>query len=279
MNMCQWVSNEKSVLSKIKFEDRRTETVVKVLDLIWELDQDKLCINRAHSLKKDIVLSKRVTLKMLAGIYDPLGLVCPILMKPKILLQELWRKGVKWDENISEEIKLKWNKWVDKVNNLSNYGVSRCINELDGDHTKKNYELITFTDSSKLAYAAAVYLKISNGDNKKVNLVFAKNQISPIKEISIPRLELLGVLIGCRISKFVSEQLLIFEIKQTILTDSKCVLEWYKSNKELKRLVNDKIKEIRTYDIKIGYVKSKENPADIATRGVGVKELFENKLW
>ena len=123
-----------------------------------------------------------------------------------------------------------------------------------------------------------MYLKISNGDDKKVNLVFAKNRISPIKEISIPRLELLGVLIGCRISKFVSEQLLIPEIKQTILTDSKCVLEWYKSNKELKRFVNDKIKEIRTYDTKIGYVKSKENPADIATRGVGVKELFENKL-
>ena len=70
-----------------------------------------------------------------------------------------------------------------------------------------------------------MYLKISNGDDKKVNLVFAKNRISPIKEISIPRLELLGVLIGCRISKFVSEQLLIPEIKQTILTDSKCVLE------------------------------------------------------
>ena len=86
-------------------------------------------------------------------------------------------------------------------------------------------------------------------------------------------------MIGCRISKFVSEQLSIPEIKQTILTDSKYVLEWYKSNKELKRFVNDKIKEIRTYDIKIGYVKSKENPADIATRGVGVKELFENTLW
>ena len=55
--------------------------------------------------------------------------------------------------------------------------------------------------------------------------------------------------------------------------------EWYKSNKELKRFVNDKIKEIRTYDTKIGYVQSKENPADIATRGVGVKELFENMLW
>ena len=77
-------------------------------------------------------------------------------------------------------------------------------------------------------------------------------------------------MIGCGISNFGSEQLPIPEIKQTILTDSKYVLEWYNSNKELKRF-NDKIKEIRTYDIKIGYVKSKKNPADIATRGVSVK--------
>ena len=71
-----------------------------------------------------------------------------------------------------------WNKWVNRVNNLSNYGVSRCINDLDGDHPKKNYKLITFTDSSKWAYVAAVYVKISNGDNnKRVNLVFAKNHL------------------------------------------------------------------------------------------------------
>ena len=100
MNMCQWVSNDKGVLSKIKIEDKRAETMVKVLGLTWELDQDKLYINRAHSLKKDIVLSKRIMLKMLAGIYGPSGLVCPILRKPKILIQELWRKDVKWDENI-----------------------------------------------------------------------------------------------------------------------------------------------------------------------------------
>ena len=93
---------------------------------------------------------------MLAGIYDTLGLVCPILMKPKILIHELWRKDVKWDENISDEIKLKWNKWVDKVTNLSNYGVSRCINDFDENHPKENYALITFTDSSKWEYAAAV---------------------------------------------------------------------------------------------------------------------------
>ena len=40
--MCQWVSNDKSVLSKIKIEDKRAETVVNVLGLTWELGQDKL---------------------------------------------------------------------------------------------------------------------------------------------------------------------------------------------------------------------------------------------
>ena len=97
--------------------------------------------------------------------------------------------------------------------------------------------------------------------------------------MSIPRLELLGVVIGCRISKYVNDQLGIDDGKRTIYTDSKCVLEWCKSQRELKRFVNERVKEIRSHVVKIGYVKSAENAADIATRGKTVSDLKNDKLW
>ena len=57
------------------------------------------------------------------------------------------------------------------------------------------------------------------------------------------------------------------------------VLEWYKSDKELKRFVNERIKEIRDHDIEIGYVKSSENPAVLATRGSNVGKLGSDEMW
>ena len=133
---------------------------------------------------------------------------------------------------------------------MASYGIDRCIDVFTSG-SQKTFEVITFTDASKKAYAAATYLKISAGSRIETNLVISKVRLAPIKEISIPRLELLGVLIGCRLSKFVAEELGMPEVKRKIFTDSKCVLEWYKSEKDLKRFVNDKIKEIKSHAISL----------------------------
>ena len=180
---------------------------------------------------------------------------------------------------VPDDITIKWNKWIEDVNSVSEIGWKRCIVDIDNYGKTRDFELYTFTDASKHAYAAVVYLKVYNETSNAVNLLFAKTRIAPINEISIPRLELLGVLIGCRLSKFVAKQLDIPDIKQTIFTDSMCVIEWCKSDKPKKRFVQDKIKEIQLHDIKIGYVKSEENPADIASRGISVQNLLLNHLW
>ena len=122
-----------------------------------------------------------------------------------------------------------------------------------------------------------VYL-VSNDDVLDCNLIFSKTRLSPTKQMTIPRLELLGVLIGCRISKFLVKQLGV-ELNQLLFTDSICVIEWYKSEKKLKRFVQDKIDEIRLFEGSIGYVKSAENPADIASRGVCLRKLLDDELW
>ena len=159
--------------------------------------------------------------------------------------------------------------------------VKRCIDGFSKDGGTKEYEIIIFTDASKIAYAAVVFLKISDGRSSTVNLIFAKTRLAPIKTtLTIPRLELLAVLTGCRISQFVAKELDIKLSKQiTIFTDAACVLEWCKTSKPLKKFVMDRINEIKSYDVALKYVKSEDNPADIASRGQNVEGLKTTEIW
>ena len=98
--------------------------------------------------------------------------------------------------------------------------------------------------------------------------------------MTIPRLELMAVLIGVRCVNFVKEQLKISVEGINIWTDSQCVLKWLKSEKDLSVFVRNRVKEINSHhDITFHYITSKDNPADIATRGSDMNSLSCNQLW
>jgi hypothetical protein len=98
--------------------------------------------------------------------------------------------------------------------------------------------------------------------------------------MTVPRLELMGVLTGVRCLKFVEEQLKLEIEGSYIWTDSQCVIGWLQTTKKLPVFVSNRIREIKSYvTTKISYVKSKENPADVATRGATIHDLRNNKLW
>ena len=75
------------------------------------------------------------------------------------------------------------------------------------------YQLLVFCDASMKAYAASVYLRIKEKTGIKTHLIFSKMRLVPVnkgkgrKELTIPRLELLAVLIGIRAVNFVTKQL------------------------------------------------------------------------
>ena len=141
--------------------------------------------------------------------------------------------------------------------------------------------LLCFCDASSCAYATAVYLvQRSENSESRSDLLFSKTRLAPLKKITIPRLELLAVLIGVRCVKFVESQLKISVDGIDLWTDSQCVLKWIRSQKDLSVFVRNWVKEINSHgDITFKYVTTKENPADIATRGTDIHNLFENKLW
>ena len=141
-------------------------------------------------------------------------------------------------------------------------------------------EINTFVDALEKAYAAVLYLKTITEENCHTELVFSKNRLSLMKGISIPRLELLALIIGVRATQYVQEELQLPIQQKIIWTDSKCVLYWLKTSKILSVFVANRFAEIKqAKGIEIRYLSSEENIADLATRACILQELLYNQRW
>ena len=88
----------------------------------------------------------------------------------------------------------------------------------------KNRQWFCFCDALKNTYVTAIYLKTIDEEKKyRVNLIFSKARIASKKQISIPRLELMALLIAVCSLRFVSKELGLESTKRIIWTDSQCV--------------------------------------------------------
>ena len=272
MNLREWASNSQDFLQSIPESDRTSGDTMKVLGTTWNMNSDTIIINGSHTSSFQVT-SKREALQSISRIYDPLGFFSPATLNGKLFIQELWKQELDWDETLTESQQQEWYKLHEDLSPLSSLSIPRYIG---GDE----YKLFCFTDASAKAYSAAVYLYSAVGKTANVNLVFSKARVAPTKQLSIPRLELLAVLIGTRCLNYVTEQLQLQVTDRTLWTDSQCVLHWMKSHKPLPVFVQNRLKEITSHkDIKFRYVTTTQNPADLATRGVSTEELVNNQLW
>ena len=186
---------------------------VKVFGIHWNCVEDYLQINGADFFNLKIPPTKREVLRIIARIFDPLGLVTPVTYYGKMFLQDLWKEGLSWDQPLPQNFLDRWNEVIQKLNAISTLTIPRFI----GSANDGNAKLLIFCDASKTSYATAVYLHVEGNNSVKVNLVFSKSRLASggkdkgksKKEMTIPRLELLAVTIGVRAAKFVAKELKI----------------------------------------------------------------------
>lgn len=90
------------------------------------------------------------------SIFDPLGLIAHFLIYLKMLLQEIWRAGLQWDEPISEDLFVKWKTWLRILPDVEKIKIPRCY------HTHSfsgcDPQLHTFVDASENGFAAVSYV-------------------------------------------------------------------------------------------------------------------------
>ncbi|GFO28159.1 pao retrotransposon peptidase superfamily [Plakobranchus ocellatus] len=110
----------------------------------------------------------------------------------------------------------------------------------------------------------------------------SKVRDSPLKRITLPRLELLAALLGSRIFRFLQICLqLPSTIEYKCYTDSMITLDWIKGNSNRwKAFVANRVQEIQNLsDPSCWHHCAGENPADLLTRGITTKALMNSQLW
>ena len=166
-------------------------------------------------------LTKRIILSQTNSIFDPLGLIAPFTIKAKFLMKNLWMQKLDWDDEI---------KGLDRSNILSFLQEMLDVEDLvfkrylKPERAVGNPVLVTFSDASKDAFGACSYLRWRLEDNTYSSvLVASKNRVSPLKVLSIVRLELCGAVIAKRLSQFVEQEMRFNIHKLYFFVDSEIV--------------------------------------------------------
>ena len=219
-----------------------------------------------------------------------MGLFSPLRFSGINLMQELWELNIAWDEPIPQNKAEQLNKIENMLHEILNFKFPRFIGPVRPEDTK--YSLMCFCDASKKAYATTVYMHISSTTECKSELIFAKTRPTPKSmkkkqcEATIPRLELMAILIGAKALRWLKaklKEIIQIEFQHIHLwSDSTAALNWIASTKKLPVFIENRVREIQTCpNIQFHHVTTDENPADLATRSFEstLNDFMNNNLW
>ena len=285
----KWNSSDSEVLHHIKPELRDVQSThdipipdeyTKALGIQWNANADHFRLT-VPSLQQTDNMTKRALVSDIAKTYDILGWFSPAIVKAKILLQRVWESKIGWDDSLPQVLQQSWLQWRSELHLLADRCIHRCY------YPKHVYissvQLHGFCDASEDAYADVVYFRGQDRHgNVHISLVISKTKVAPIKRLTIPRLELCGAKLVAQLLHHMKGVLGVLTEDIFAWTDSTIVLSWLSGNpRRFKTFVGNRVSHImqlippdRWY-----HVRTQDNPADCASRGLLPSELVDHKLW
>ena len=253
----------------------------KVLGMSWDIEHDMFQFDFSQVVERaaSLPITKRSVLSIVASLYDPLGILSPVVVAAKILFQEMCVSGLDWDQEVGEDESKRWMRWIEGLKRTGTIEICRNVN----CNPSARYYLHGFADASKKAYCAVVYLVCETGGERSVRLLTSKTRVAPLKETTIPRLELMAARILAKLIDKVKEALssVMKPTGVVLWSDSMTVLCWLSNNGNLKQFVSNRVEEILKLTSKSDWrhCPGVENPADVGSRGVSADALAESELW
>ncbi|GFU89308.1 integrase catalytic domain-containing protein [Trichonephila clavipes] len=254
----------------------RSSGDTSVLGVIWNLETDTLkCCTDMDTLTCETKITKRLILEIVQKIFDPIGLLTPATLLPKLLIQHLWKMKIAWDSELSPKDVNVFLKWFRDLYVLKDVTLSRCM------IINSTSELHVFVDASKEAYAACVFVRSMFKSDVKVTLVRAKARVAPLKPLSIPRLELMACCIGSKLANSIVNALNLPNLRITFWSDSTTALWWIKEKGSWSVFVENRVKEIRqlTRGHLWKHVLGNLNIADLLSRGCSPRQMLFSRWW
>ena len=294
----KWASNAPEIISALPEELRENaeafdvnspdhnDHTLKTLGIRWNPADDDFIFTVLHVIQQWEMLgpvTKRELLGDILKLFDPLGWLSPVTLRLKIFMQVTWTQGLTWDGPLPADITENFLQWRANLTKLRTLRIPRCI--LAPGKTQ-SFQLHVFCDASELGYAACVYARfVDEEDQVRVELLFAKAKVSPVKAQSIPRLELMAATLGMKALTIVTtsiESLGLVPDRCFAYSDSSTVLAWLsKPSKTWATFVQNRVSEIQEVLQRPDWfhVRTEENPADVASRGLAPQELECCHIW
>ena len=227
----------------------------------------------------------RIILSIISRLFDPLGFVCPVVISLKCIFQDAWRLQLGWNQVVPETMASEVRLWIKGLHQLREWQIPRVYFPAAWRDVVDHCELHCFGDASLKAYGACVFLRATMLDGTQLaSLVIAKGRVAPLKNVSLPRLELLAAVECARLSHQVKTMLKLPESAPVFCwSDSQVVLFWINSRGQAGK---QQYVEVRVGQIQCltevscwRYCPSDANPADHITRGVPVDFLMNDRTW
>ena len=289
----KWMSSERDVLEAIvpseragtvkEITDETTLPCERALGVTWNVERDGFVIDVDLKEKAaDLPVTKRTILSIAATLFDPLGFVAPVTLMPKLLMQELCRLHLDWDDQAPENIQEDWKNWLEELPSLKDICVPRCFKPKVFRNEIPN-EIHHFCDASEKGYGAVSYLKMSDENNHaRISFLIGKSRLAPLKPMTIPRLELCGAVLAARLHEVFMRETDLKINKVFFWCDSMTVLGYirnttsrYKSFVANRLAVIHDLTEVHQWH----HVDGTMNPADLASRGIVASEREKIQFW
>ena len=288
------MSNEREVLDA--FPPEHHAPAVKDLDLNlnslpmdralgihWDVEADTF--NLVVSGKSQLETRKGV-MSSIATIYDPLGLVGPLILPGREINQELCRLKYDWNDSLPDELAVKWRDWKKGLASLTSYSIPRSFTPRDFGEVERA-ELHHFADASEgHGYGTVTYLRFVNKEGGIYNsFVIGKSRVRPLRSgISVPKMELTAATLLIKMDKLITKELegRIKIHSVTFWTDSMIVLRYiFNETRRFVTFVANRVAVIRegSKPSQWRHVRSEVNPADLASRGIKASETEKLEVW
>ena len=280
-NLTNFVCSNTNVINSIPISKRsgivvkefnKVEPIERALGVHWCLDADTLGF---RITLQDSPLTRRGILSTISSIYDPFGFAGPFLLKGRKILQAITSLKDGWDSKVPDDLADAWVAWRAHLPRLQDISVPRCYKPLNFDSVSQS-SLHTFSDASEIGYGVASYLRqVDVSGLVNVSLVLGKSRVTPMKPVTIPRLELTAAVVAVKAGAMIKEELMIPYLQEWYWTDSKISLGYIMNDtRRFRVFVANRAQKIRAYSGKHqwNYVATNENPADLASRGLTVDD-------
>ncbi|XP_032799158.2 uncharacterized protein LOC116936052 [Daphnia magna] len=136
----------------IDFDDWPTELT---LGYLWSCERDEFVF---RFKKTEEAFSKRSILSAISSIWDPLGILAPVVLVAKVILQDIWRLKGGWDEILPADILNHWGHFVEHLPMLELLNIPRSF-LTSPQSVYRSFQLHAFSDASKDGFSAVIDLR------------------------------------------------------------------------------------------------------------------------